>query len=74
MRIYLDNCYFNRPYDEQNNMNIYLETEAKLYIQNKIKNGVLELAWSYVLDYENDNNPHLEKDFQFRGRAGGESD
>jgi predicted nucleic acid-binding protein len=60
-RLYLDNCCFNCPYDNQNNMNIYLETEAKLYIQNQIKNGLLELAWSYVLEYENDNNPHIEK-------------
>lgn len=32
-RIYLDNCCFNRPYDDQLNLNIHLEAEAKLFIQ-----------------------------------------
>lgn len=33
MRIYLDNCSYNRPYDNQSQMKIYLETQAKLHIQ-----------------------------------------
>ena len=33
-RIYLDNCCFNRPYYDQSQLKIYLETQAKLYIQN----------------------------------------
>ena len=40
---------------------IRLETEAKLYIQDKIKNQSLNLVWSYILDIENDNNPFKEK-------------
>ncbi len=32
-RIYLDNCSLNRPFDNQEQMKIRLETEAKLYIQ-----------------------------------------
>jgi len=36
IRVYLDNCCFNRPYDNQTNLLIYLETEAKLFIQNLI--------------------------------------
>lgn len=35
MKIYLDNCCFNRPYDNQNSITIFLETEAKLFIQNE---------------------------------------
>ena len=27
--------------------------QAKLYLQRKIRDGNLELAWSYILDYEN---------------------
>lgn len=37
MRIYLDNCCYNRPYDDQENINVFLETQCKLYIQNLIK-------------------------------------
>jgi hypothetical protein len=61
MRIYLDNCCFNRPYDDQSFLAIKLETEAKLYIQEKIKSGHISLGWSYILDFENNANPYLEK-------------
>ena len=33
--IYLDNCIFNRLFDDQSSIRIKLETEAKLYIQTK---------------------------------------
>jgi predicted nucleic acid-binding protein len=61
MRVYLDNCMFNRPFDNQGQIRIRLETEAKLYIQDQIKNNVLELVWSYILDFENSHNPHSER-------------
>ncbi len=31
IRVYLDNCVFNRPFDDQTSIRIKLETEAKLY-------------------------------------------
>jgi hypothetical protein len=34
-----------------------LETEAKLYIQEGIKNGTFELVWSCIIDDENDAHP-----------------
>ena len=58
LRVYLDNCCFNRPYDDQEQKKIMLETEAKLKIQGKIKEGKLELVWSYMLDFENSANPN----------------
>lgn len=61
MKVYLDNCCFNRPYDDQANLRIWLETEAKLTIQEEIRNGVLDLVWSYILDYENGKNPFGER-------------
>ena len=60
-RIYLDNCCFNRPYDDQNNLLVFLETEAKLFIQNLIYTGKLLFVWSFVLDYENAANPFDER-------------
>lgn len=59
MLIYLDNCCFNRPYDDQSHANIFLETQAKLYIQENIVNGNYQLVWSYILQYENDQNPYI---------------
>jgi predicted nucleic acid-binding protein len=59
--IYLDNCSYNRPFDDQSQLRISLEAQAKLYIQSLIKTGRLDLVWSYVLDYENYNNPFENK-------------
>ena len=59
MLIYLDNCCFNRPYDDQSHAKIYLETQAKLYIQESILNGNYQLIWSYILQFENDENPYI---------------
>lgn len=61
MRIYLDNCCFNRPFDDQSQIRIKLEAEAKLYIQEKIRQKELELVWSYILDHENLANPFEER-------------
>lgn len=61
MRIYLDNCCFNRPYDDQSQIRISLETQAKLYVQNLIKERKLELVTSYVLWFENSRNPYDTK-------------
>jgi predicted nucleic acid-binding protein len=57
MRVYLDICCFNRPFDDQSQARVRLEAEAKLEIQQRIANGRLELAWSYVLEHENHANP-----------------
>lgn len=61
MRVYLDNCCFNRPFDNQSQTRIRLEAEAKLCIQQYIRGGTLELAWSYILDFENEANPFEER-------------
>lgn len=58
LKIYLDNCCYNRPYDDQPQLRISLETQAKLQVQNMIKNKELQLASSYVLLYENSRNPY----------------
>ncbi len=61
MRIYLDNCCFNRPFDDQEQTRVRLEAEAKLCIQENIRGGTLELAWSYIIDSENEVNPFEER-------------
>ena len=57
MKIYLDTCCFNRPFDDQSSLVIQMETEAKLYVQDLIRQGSLELIWSFMMDYENAANP-----------------
>lgn len=61
MRVYLDNRCLNRPFDDQSQARIRLEAEAKLDIQDRIQRGALELAWSYMVDYENQANPFEER-------------
>jgi len=61
MRVYLDNCCFNRPFDDQTMVRIRLESEATIHVQRMIRAGELELAWSYILDYENGANPFEER-------------
>jgi hypothetical protein len=61
MRVYLDNCTYNRPFDEQEDIRIRLESEAKLFIQEQIKGENIDLVWSSVNDFENNDNPSPEK-------------
>jgi predicted nucleic acid-binding protein len=56
-KIYLDNCCFNRPFDDLSQRVVRLEAEAVLFIQEEIKDTKLELVWSYILDQENRDNP-----------------
>ena len=57
MLIYLDNCSFNRPFDDQTQLKISLESQAKLFIQQGIQSGRFKLLWSYILEFENKKNP-----------------
>ena len=57
MLIYLDICCFNRPFDDQSDLIVRLQTEAKLYVQEMIRSGYLSLIWSAVMDMENAANP-----------------
>lgn len=61
MKLYLDNCCYNRPFDDQRFIKIKLETEAKLFIQERMKSGEYNVVWSYILDYENLANPFDER-------------
>jgi len=59
--VYLDNCAFNRPFDDQRQIRIFLESQAKLYIQRLIVDKRLSFACSYMSLYENNDNPYEER-------------
>lgn len=61
MLVYLDNCCFNRPFDDQSQMRVRFETEAKLAIQAEVRDGAVRLGWSNILDFENDSSPSEER-------------
>lgn len=59
VKIYLDNCTYKRPYDDQTNLRIMLETQAKMRIQALITEKKFVLAASFVNTYENDMAPQF---------------
>lgn len=52
MKIYLDNCCYNRPFDDQTQERIHLESEAILDILRKGQIGGYETVGSDVLELE----------------------
>jgi predicted nucleic acid-binding protein len=52
MKIYLDNCCYNRPYDEQTQEKVHLEGEAVLAIIKKTKKESGDILGSPALDLE----------------------
>ena len=63
MKIYLDNCCYNRPFDDQTQLTISIETQAKLQIQREIVLDKHQLVTSYILRMENAQNPFENRRF-----------
>ena len=58
IKVYLDNCCYNRPYDDQDQLRVFIETQAKLQIQEMIRAKEIDLVYSFVSEYENNANPN----------------
>jgi predicted nucleic acid-binding protein len=52
MRVYLDNCCYNRPFDNLSQDRVYLEAEAVLTIISHCESGDWTLVTSGVIEYE----------------------
>jgi hypothetical protein len=61
MRIYLDACCVNRPYDDQKQDRIRLQAEAILLIMYHCRKQEWEWIGSEVLNFEIEQIPDLEK-------------
>ena len=61
MRIYLDNCCYNRPFDLQNQTRVQVETASKLAVQLLMAAKRVEYVWSAILDYELSFNPSVKR-------------
>jgi predicted nucleic acid-binding protein len=59
--LYLDMNIYNRPFDDQSQMRIRLETVAITMIFALIESGHFSARWSFVLEYENSRNPFPER-------------
>jgi hypothetical protein len=55
--LYLDMNIYNRPFDDQSQMRIRLETTAVMMIFALVEQGLVSIKWSFVLEYENSRNP-----------------
>ena len=61
MRVYLDNCCYNRPFDPQTQTRIKIETVSKLAVQLLMATRRIEYVWSAILDYEVSFNPSKKR-------------
>ena len=52
MKIYMDNCCFNRIFDDRTNPKIYLERNSVMIILELVEKGVFKLYGSQMLAYE----------------------
>lgn len=70
MRIYLDVCCLNRPFDDQRQERVRLEAEAVLTILRRVESGIWELAGGEVVDFETGRMADLERRQRVRALAG----
>jgi len=67
MKIYMDNCCLNRPYDDQSKPRIHLESEAIKTIIDLVEKEVWELLSSDVLVYEISNTADAKRRINLYG-------
>ena len=60
LKIYLDNCCYNRPFDDFTIGKNGLEANAKLFIQALVKYKSVALYYSFMSLIENDDSPFEE--------------
>ena len=60
-KVYLDACCLNRPFDDQTQARIRLESEAVLLILTRVETGLLSWVASEVLHYEIMKTPDPER-------------
>lgn len=61
LTIYLDNCCYNRPFDDRSNIKNYLEREAVLLIMQMVYQGSIRIVGSEVLKKEMSLISNIEK-------------
>jgi predicted nucleic acid-binding protein len=69
-KIYLDNCCLNRPFDDQTQVRVRLESEAVLLILSRIEQGEWSWVGSDVLADEIEQTPDIGKRSRLQVVAG----
>jgi hypothetical protein len=60
-RLYLDVCCLNRPFDDQSQIRIRLESEAVLFILSRVGDGDWSWSGSEVMDLEVERTPDPDR-------------
>lgn len=58
IKVYLDTSVYNRPFDDQTQPKIFLESQAVTLILQMVETKIVEIVSSSVLEYENSRNPY----------------
>lgn len=61
MTIYIDNCCYNRPFDDLTQERIHLESEAILTILQRGQAGIYKIVGSNILELEMERMQDAEK-------------
>jgi len=61
MKVYLDLCIYNRPFDDQGQPRIVVETVEFMFLLEKAINKEMTIINSFVLEYENSKSPLIDR-------------
>jgi predicted nucleic acid-binding protein len=61
MKVYLDLCIYNRPFDDQRQPRIVVETVEFMFLLEKAINKEMTINNSFVLEYENSKSPLIDR-------------
>jgi predicted nucleic acid-binding protein len=61
MKLYLDLCVYNRPFDDQGQPRIVVETVEFMFLLEKAINKEMTIINSFVLEYENGKSPLIDR-------------
>lgn len=61
MRVYLDLCVYNRPFDDQGQPRVVIETMEFIFLLEKAINKEITIINSFALEYENSRNPLIDR-------------
>ncbi|OQY09614.1 MAG: hypothetical protein B6I30_09605 [Desulfobacteraceae bacterium 4572_187] len=60
LKIYLDMCVYNRPFDDQSYPRIMLETQTFVILLEMVYKNKFDFVNSFALEYENSKNLNIE--------------
>ena len=66
MKIYVDNCVLNRPFDDQTFERIYFETQAFLLLLKRIDENKIRIINSFAIEYEISKIRDIERELKIR--------